>query len=71
VSRKVGNAVKRNRVKRKIKEIQRLNRNETTAGSDIVVIARQAAANARFGELETEYMKLIRLAGLTAKEPSP
>lgn len=43
-SRRVGNAVQRNRVKRRIREWFRCHRDELPGGRDIVVIARQGAA---------------------------
>lgn len=45
VSRRVGNAVVRNRVKRRIREWFRQFGRERMVGSDVVVIARQGAAH--------------------------
>jgi ribonuclease P protein component len=55
VSRKVGNAVVRNSVKRRIREWFRRDGQEVVAGRDVVVIARSSAADlagaAAFAEL--------------------
>ena len=65
VSRKTGNAVTRNRIKRRIRELQRLNRSSILSGKDIVVIATRQAAEATFEGMEAEYIDLLRRAGLT------
>lgn len=54
-STKVGNAIQRNRVKRRLRDIYRRNRGSWPAGIDIVIIARHAAADARFDELEADF----------------
>ena len=64
VSRKTGNAVTRNRVKRRIRELQRFNRDSVVTGKDIVVIATQKASEATFERMKMEYTDLIKRAGL-------
>lgn len=51
VSTKVGGAVVRNRVKRRLREIYRQNRANWPEGMDIVIIARKAAADAEYAAL--------------------
>lgn len=48
VSTKVGGAVVRNRVKRRLREIYRQNRAQWPESMDIVIIARKAAADAEY-----------------------
>ena len=70
VSRKTGNAVTRNRVKRRIRELQRLNRSNVVAGKDIVVIATRRAPGATFEGLNADYKALMKKAGLIAESTS-
>jgi ribonuclease P protein component len=64
VSRRVGNAVVRNRVKRRLREIVR--KMPVQPGWDIVIIARIPAASAGFMDLNQSVRKLIARAGLLA-----
>ena len=52
----------RNRIKRRLREILRLN--PLLEGFDIVIVARQAAAEANFQTLEAELMMLLKRAKL-------
>ena len=65
VSRKTGNAVTRNRVKRRIKELQRFNRDSVVPGKGIVIIATRKAPEATFERMKMEYTDLIKRAGLS------
>jgi ribonuclease P protein component len=60
VSRKVGGAVVRNRVKRRIREWFRAERGSLGRGVDWVVIARPPAAGLARGEAEAELSRLSR-----------
>ena len=59
VSRKVGNAVVRNRVKRRIREWFRRSRAAVPAGTETVVIARASAARISYAELAAELQRLV------------
>ena len=66
VSRRTGNAVARNKIKRRLREI--LRKAGLKPGWDIVIIARNTAASAEFATLGTSVGNLLMKAGLTAGE---
>ncbi len=57
-SRRVGNAVIRNRVRRRLREIIRLSRSRLKPGHWLVLIARKSAADATYASIEQEWLKL-------------
>jgi ribonuclease P protein component len=60
VSRRVGGAVDRNRIRRRLREIFRRNRDLFgDRGGDLVINARPPAAQASFTELRDEYRSLV------------
>ena len=59
-SKRVGGAVVRNKVRRRIRELIRASRPEFPSGALVVVIAKPAGANASFEELRGEWLLLAR-----------
>lgn len=60
VTRKVGTAVRRNRIKRVIREIYRRNRPVLPTGLDIVINAHPGIHEVAYRELEREFVKNAR-----------
>lgn len=64
VSKKLGKAHIRNRVRRRFREIYRLNEEKFQPGWDIVVVARSKAIAADFQKLTAAYLQLAEKAGI-------
>ncbi len=60
VSKKIGTAVKRNGVRRRLKEIFRSAAARLPGDLDFVISARPAAAEASFEELNEEFLRALR-----------
>lgn len=63
-SRRVGGAVVRNRVRRRLREIVRHHREELIADVQAVIVAKKAAAEASFQDLSAEWLRLARRASI-------
>ena len=64
VSKKLGKAHVRNRTRRRIREVYRLNEEKFQPGWDIVVVARTKAVEAPFEKLTASYLTLAKKAGI-------
>jgi ribonuclease P protein component len=63
-SARIGGAVVRNRVRRRLREIVRRHQHELRRGVWFVIVARQEAAAASYGALEDELLRLARRASI-------
>jgi len=63
-SKRIGNAVKRNRVRRLMREAVRLMWEDVLPGWDVVCIARRPIADATFQDVQAACAQLLALAGL-------
>lgn len=68
VSKKLGGAVVRNRVRRRLREVYRLNEEAFAPGWDIVVVARSRSIHAAFSELTRAYLSLAEKAGILRED---
>lgn len=66
-TKKIGNSVVRNKIRRRIKESYRLNINKVKQGYDIVFLSRVNAKNANYKEIESALLHLVKISGLLKK----
>ena len=71
VSKKLGKAHIRNRTRRRIREVYRLNEEAFQPGWDIVVVARSKAVDAEFSRLTRSFLALSKKAGFLLQETEP
>ncbi len=68
-SRRVGNAIARNALKRRFRAIFQAIQHDIRPGADIVLSLRSPASSAPFAELEQRFHQAIQYNGLLRKRP--
>ena len=69
VGAKLGHAVVRNRVRRRLREIYRLNQPRMKQGYDVVLVGRVRAVSASYQELERAFLRVCEKLSLLEKNP--
>ena len=68
VSAKLGGAVTRNRIRRRLRELYRLHEAEFRPGAELVVVARSRAAEAQWRQLERAFLSACRKLNLLRED---
>jgi ribonuclease P protein component len=71
IKKALGNAVRRNRIRRRLREIVRLHRQEIAPGWDIVIHPRSSTATAEFSSLQAELLRLMPARASQTPAASP
>lgn len=69
VSTKLGKAVVRNRARRRLREVYRLNSPQLRKGWDIILVARSRTVTASWKELNDTFLRLCRKLDLLEDKP--
>jgi len=68
VSVKLGGAVVRNRIRRRLREVYRLHEHQLKEGFDIVIVARHRAYDAPFSQLENDWLRVAECLSLLREQ---
>ena len=66
---KLGHAVVRNRARRRLREVYRLNSSRLSTGWDIILVARSRTVTASWKELNDTFLRLCRKLDLLEDKP--
>lgn len=64
ITKKIGNSVTRNKIRRRMKEIYRLNYNNLKKGYDLIFIPKKNVVDISYGELESAMIHILKLSNV-------
>lgn len=68
ITKKIGNSVVRNRIRRRMKEIYRLNFQGLKGNYDLILIPKRNVVDLSYKDLESAMFHILRLAGIIRKK---
>ncbi|WP_353094607.1 ribonuclease P protein component [Tissierella praeacuta] len=64
ITKKIGNSVVRNKIRRRMKEIYRLNFDKIKGNYDLIFIPKKNVVDISYKELESAMLHILKLAGM-------
>lgn len=64
ITKKIGNAVVRNKIRRRVKEIYRLNLHRIKDGYDLILLPKKNVVDISYKELESALIHILKISGM-------
>lgn len=64
ITKKIGNSVVRNKIRRRLKEVYRLNMQNMNLGYDLIFIPKKNTVDISYQELESAMLHILKISGI-------